>query len=76
MKFIIPLMLVFAISACTSTSDFAVAVDNQTIYYNECLNVLRIFYKCELKMQPTIGKPIMQRVQNVIANEKVLKNEI
>jgi hypothetical protein len=72
------LFLCFAIlglSGCTSTADYAMAVDDKTIYYNECFDVLNIWHKCELKSQKTDGKPVMQRVQTVIANDKFIKNE-
>lgn len=64
-----------SLAGCTSTAYYAMAVDNETIYYNECFSVLNIWFKCELKSQKTNGKPVMQRTQSVISSEKFIKNE-
>jgi hypothetical protein len=71
MKKLIIMAILPVLTSCTTSSDFAMAVDNETIYYNECVNVLNIWHKCELKSQKTIGAPVMQRVQTVIGSEKL-----
>ncbi len=74
-KFLLLTLGLTVLCACQSTSDFAVAVDDSNIYYNECENVLNVWYHCELKSRSTVGKPIMQRVQNTIAGDDFWQHE-
>ena len=72
MKKLLVLMIVSPILAsCMAAAPFAMAVDDENIYYTECLNVLNIWHKCEVRAKKTASKPTMQRVQTVISGDKL-----
>jgi hypothetical protein len=75
-KLLLLILFPISLTACTSVAPYAIAVDDSTIYYNECFNVLDVWHKCEMKSKSTNGKPIMQRTQTVIADPEFLNGKL
>ncbi len=63
---------VIGLVGCTRIEPFAMAVDDNAIYYRECFDVLGVWVKCEVKTKTTNSKPTMQRIQRDIASDGFL----